>query len=99
MISLRISEYDTLDEDLLDQLWYKSDKFDDVNAYDHPKYIERRVGFAIVKYYEEYYEFPHGKVPDDKETGDPILEMCPDCFVDTIYDQKKKEFYCPLCNE
>lgn len=101
MISLRIAEYDTIDTEELEEIYFISSKYEDISAYHNPKYVDRRVGFVIVKYFEEYYKIPHSKFPkeEDWKKGDPVYKICPECFTDRMYDEQQKVFYCPVCNE
>jgi hypothetical protein len=101
MISLRIAKYDTIDTKELEHMFATPSRYEDISAYDYPKYVSRRVGFVLVKYFEEYYKVPHSKIPEERKwsKGDPIQKICPECFADRMYDEQQKVFYCPVCNE
>jgi len=99
MIALSIARFDRIDEDELMTMGINS-SWQTYEAHEHPIFIDRRVGFDVMKYHREFYKIPHttkGKQVDTK--GDKILSICADCFGDRFYDENQDTYYCPRCDE
>lgn len=99
MLSLRIASLERLtDEEIRGFDFFHPKDHEDYDSYNHPVYVQRRVGFTVIKYFEEYYKIPHYLVEDGKEEGEEVLTICTECFSETMYDSQQQEFYCPVCN-
>ena len=100
MISLTVSSIERIADKRIEEIFksWNLIEVEDINAYDNLIYIDRRVGFCIVKYFEEYYKLPHHLVPEYKERGDKILCICKDCFGRTIYNSHSNFYHCPRCD-
>jgi len=100
MISLTLSSIGRITDEQMEENFKTIDlmQFEDINAYDNLIYVDRRVGFCIVKYFEEYYKLPHHLVPEYKERGDKISCICKDCFGRTIYNSHSNFYECPRCD-
>jgi hypothetical protein len=98
MISLSIASLDRISEDRMEELdFLYKDRYDKIDAYSNPVYINRRVRFANIKFFDEYYKLPHHLAPETLEEGDEVLRICTECFSQTMYDSKQNSFYCPRC--
>lgn len=69
------------------------------NEYEGMIFIDRRIGFDIGRYFQEYYRIPHHLVGDDIQRGDIIQKICGECFSEQMFDSQREEFYCPMCYE
>jgi len=99
MLALSIARFERIDEIEKNQMDLNTG-WKNYQAHDHPKFIDRRAGFDVMKYHEEYYKIPHtikGKRFGTK--GDKILSICADCFGDRFYDENQDTYYCPRCDE
>lgn len=99
MIALSIAQFEKITEEEKDNMDLNRG-WKNYEAYEHPIFIDRRVGFDVMKFYREYYKIPHtvkGKQFDTK--GDKILSICADCFGDRLYDDNHETYYCPRCDE
>jgi hypothetical protein len=98
MISLSIASLERISEDRMEELdFIHMDRYEDYEAYSHPVYVNRRVGFAIIKFFDEYYKLPQHIAAESLEEGDDVLSICRECFSQTMYDSHNKTFYCPRC--
>lgn len=98
MISLSITPLEKISKQRMEELnFIHMDRYEDYDAYSHPIYVDRRVGFAIIKFFDEYYKLPHHLAPESLDEGDEVLTICRECFSKTMYDTKQNAFYCPRC--
>ena len=98
MISLSISSLERISEKRMEKLdFLYKDRYDEIDAYSNPVYIDRRVGFVIIKFFDEYYKLPHHLAPDKIKEGDEVFQICRECFSRTMFDDKQNTFYCPRC--
>lgn len=98
MISLSIASLERISEHRMEELdFIHMGRYEDYDAYFNPIFIDRRVGFAIIKFFDEYYKLPHYLVSESIEEGEEVLSICRECFSETMYDSKQNAFYCPRC--
>jgi hypothetical protein len=99
MLALSIARFDRIEEDELMTMGINS-SWKNYEAYEHPMFIDRRVGFDVMKFHGEYYKIPYTKKGKQFDTkGDEILSICADCFGDRFYDENQDTYYCPRCDE
>jgi len=97
MISLNIARFERLSEAEKNNMGLK---YDDTDAYEHLVFVDRRVGFDVMKYFEECYKIPFYYIGDERyqKEGEKILLICSDCFGNRMYDENQDTYYCPRCD-
>jgi hypothetical protein len=99
MIALSIGRFEHISEEEKNTMDLNTG-WKNYEAYNHPIFIDRRVGFDVMKFHGEFYKIPHTKKGKQFDTkGDEILSICADCFGDRFYDENQDAYYCPRCDE
>jgi len=99
MISLSIASIERIPQEQLKEMFssWNLEDIENINSYNNPVFIDRRLGYCIIKYFEEYYKLPYYLVSESKQQGDKILTICGECFSKTMYDSHSNSYYCPRC--
>ena len=99
MISLSIASIERIPQVDLEEMFssWNLKEIEKINSYNNLIFIDRRVGFCIIKYFEEYYKLPHYFVSESKQQGDKVLTICGGCFSRTMFDSHSNSYYCPMC--